>query len=1321
MKRQSQQGIALVITLILLSVITFMAVTFLVVSRHEVEQVDTTTQQNVAKFGAIGIEQQAESQIMANMMGSRNGYNIPLLVSTNYVSPYFTNGSSSPYNVNYFDQNRNPLNASDQAIMLTNLLFLPRAPVFVTNALLHTNDFRFYHDLNGNGRYDTNGQVTNLDINGNPLTPLVASIQVGDPEWIGFLEHPDRAHSSSNFFLSRGAFIAIPIGNSLDINFMHNQAKFLSGMSPTTYEGFLRNEGIGTWEINFAAFLQTLNNGNNFWGGSNTYQTGLNYNSQSPAFFDAASIMQYRYNGTYQNLNSFQNLYGPNAVASFTNDFLDGYTAGPLLTGINLPTVDFDAQFHLSPWSGSDNPIQIVRPRDLLISIPALPTQNPVNNSFTNRLYSAGTNLDTYDEYTFYRMLAQMGMGSAPEPAPYPIGGGYHPVITQIVSTQPAIAIGGRNQMSYGTIPEPYPYPNGHKMNLNYVNVNGVSATNYIPWTPVQFFTNAADRLLRFYYPTNFAIQINGQTVVTNININFIPIYPVNYYTPGVHRLLQLAANMYDASLNKSTNVAPDNFDYPSVFRPYFGVAGSGANTVAYITGYTEQGRVVGATIANHAFLSAPLDLRRDLSQLVQNTQNGVNSINNVYGVPYVIGARQGFPNFNQFSMAPVVQITRYIQIRRTSPNAPQSSWLTNVAYEIGISNVMAVQCWNSYTNFYGRPVNIYVTNDFSLLLTNNFNAQPAPINLVMGSTTPIATWAAGYYANTLVSSSFQFPLTSNLLVLPNQYVQVSPPAYGPTNGQPIWNPVTSQLLRTQPQPDWGLLITNRLRVIMTDAASGRIIDYVQLGGLGQLAGLDDTNNDIATNLFSLNYPGPGLTNVWNPYPMSSANPLPIGFYVQYQYSTISNMQPVIGTSVFNSQSFSVSGFNQWLQGSNSSPSIQMRTIPTSYEKLHTWSVNDPLVHYMVGDLTDLMQAQTPTNGLQILTAPNSNTLASVLYPTNWVNPYYNNGFKSPRYMPWGTQHYNPNLFPQILSDYLEYIDPQITNSSMWQFPTNKYPNVGWLGRVHRGTPWQTVYLKSHSAVFNTNSWVFWTGNINNDWPNTQPINDWQLMDLFTAAPNDNASRGQLSVNQGNAAAWAAVLDGVLVVSNSPTGLTNLPPIDTTQPVAQNIINGINSYRATLTNQSYVFTSMGQILGVPLLTTASPYINTTNNPNNDTNLTDAVYERIPQQIMGLLRVGTPRYAIFAYGQALKPANNSIVQSGPSFGMPTNYQITGEVLTKSVVRFDNMPVPGQLPPGSATNYYLPVINSTTPKYAIVTNIVPPVRSVVESFQILGPDQ
>ena len=40
-----------------------------------------------------------------------------------------------------------------------------------------------------------------------------------------------------------------------------------------------------------------------------------------------------------------------------------------------------------------------------------------------------------------------------------------------------------------------------------------------------------------------------------------------------------------------------------------------------------------------------------------------------------------------------------------------------------------------------------------------------------------------------------------------------------------------------------------------------------------------------------------------------------------------------------------------------------------------------------------------------------------------------------------------------------------MSQSDNWNFPTNKYPTVGWLGRVHRGTPWQTVYFKAHEHL----------------------------------------------------------------------------------------------------------------------------------------------------------------------------------------------------------------------------------------------------------------
>ena len=75
-------------------------------------------------------------------------------------------------------------------------------------------------------------------------------------------------------------------------------------------------------------------------------------------------------------------------------------------------------------------------------------------------------------------------------------------------------------------------------MNLNYDNLdpyiiyspranvtNSPSATNFIGWTPLGFFTNAADRLLRAYTtqwrysnPTNFAT-----TFYTATNFNFSP------------------------------------------------------------------------------------------------------------------------------------------------------------------------------------------------------------------------------------------------------------------------------------------------------------------------------------------------------------------------------------------------------------------------------------------------------------------------------------------------------------------------------------------------------------------------------------------------------------------------------------------------------------------------------------------------------------------------------------------------------------------------------------------------------------------------------
>ena len=78
------------------------------------------------------------------------------------------------------------------------------------------------------------------------------------------LEEASRSfirRTTSSFHVTRT--LIIPVGNTLDINYIHNRAKRLT----TTGDGFLRNQGVGTWEDNLAGFLADLNT--NIWYDSN--------------------------------------------------------------------------------------------------------------------------------------------------------------------------------------------------------------------------------------------------------------------------------------------------------------------------------------------------------------------------------------------------------------------------------------------------------------------------------------------------------------------------------------------------------------------------------------------------------------------------------------------------------------------------------------------------------------------------------------------------------------------------------------------------------------------------------------------------------------------------------------------------------------------------------------------------------------------------------------------------------------------------------------------------------------------------------------------
>jgi hypothetical protein len=76
-------------------------------------------------------------------------------------------------------------------------------------------------------------------------------------------------------------------------------------------------------------------------------------------------------------------------------------------------------------------------------------------------------------------------------------------------------------------------------------------------------------------------------------------------------------------------------------------------------------------------------------------------------------------------------------------------------------------------------------------------------------------------------------------------------------------------------------------------------------------------------------------------------------------------------------------------------------------------------------------------------------------------------------------------------------------------------------------------------------------------------------------------------------------------------------------------------------------------------------------------------------MMGLVRLGEPRFVIYCYGQTLRPAPGGTVLSGPFFQLITNYQVVAESAVRAVVRVDGA-------------------NTASP------------HAVVESWNVLGPN-
>jgi hypothetical protein len=1296
----------LIITLILLGVVTFMAIAFLALSKRERGAVTTVTDTASARLAADAALASAEAQVVANVLSTTNPCNFGLLVSTNGWPVNFTNLPD-----NY-----------------TNLYVSPRAPVFIPNPTNSSmpSDFRYYLDLNRNGRFDTNGYVLETNFFGQAGT----NFEVGDPEWIGILQRPDQPYGPNNPFVARYAFIALPIGNTLDLNAIHNQA-MTRAVNPNAAthvsDGYYRNQGVGSWEINLAAFLTDLDP--NQWNTSSDPYAYLQPNNPNTGrgFEDALSLLSYRYHydyGTMASVGGPNGLYQfPAGMAAFQNN-IDAYSDLTLMT--TPAGIDVSSQNVSLPWTGADN-------TNHFFSMQELFDPNESSPLFVSSLLAAGTTNSIYENYTFYRLLSQLGTDSSPE--------------------------SGRMNINYDNL---NPYRNG-VLDTN----NGIaSSTNFIPWTnALAFFTNAADRLLRAYTtewrnsnPTNFATTFYTvtSTNITNpdqwanypaFGIGKIPVLVSNQfvYSSAVNRLLQLAANMYDATTNR-TYLGATTYPYlPTVFQPVFTVT----NGNVYITTFVE--------VTDTSFLADPNVQLLNLgfgSNVVATL--ALHPTDLVFGVPLIIGAKKGLPNFNEFALDSAFRLTRKLQVTRPTTNVTYSTRFGyNQMFNLSVSNQLGVECWNSSTNNYPHAVDIYVTNYVFLMLTNDATDENKFVTnqaWTFSGSVHIPIWPA--WSGQVADASFQIPLSNSVSFVPdstyvynisgNPYL-TNPPASDFETNVTVDNGTTYFI----PQPHWTMTMTNLLQVIMVDSASGRIIDYVQLSGPNSSRDLNaeiqqydtDVNNPYKdqwdTNLFNQGLPI-GLNNQIT---VSQGNGDPTydpAYWGQNEQSAFDQMNAFLAFTVPNFNSSSYLTYPGYIPNANvigaayTTNALQAPYTPSATVYQHvTWQANDPLVHYLANDLTG-----APKNGLY----------TTVTWPDNL-------GKLNDRYMPWGgrpgSDFSSGDTSWQALTRYNTAVkDPLVWSSDDWDFPTNKFPTIGWLGRVHRGTPWQTVYLKASDILtemdstgsnIGTNTWMAWTGNFNlTNATNNAPVQDRLLFDLFTTAFNDNATRGTLSVNVGptnaNLAAWSALFSGVLVLSNN----ANIPLSTMAQHPAnlamtafpinpagsaglssalEQLVAGINQTRIN-TNlfPQQSFTHAGDILSVPQLTEQSPFLNWNSAVQQQNGISDELMEWLPQQVMSLLRVSdSPRYVIYSYGQTLKPAPDSIVTSGGAyFGMITNYQIVSEIATRAVVRFNStvtnvitMSITNDVSGNLITNWYsMPVVTNN--------------NAVIESFNILPPD-
>src|SRR5258706_2791007 len=235
---------------------------------------------------------------------------------------------------------------------------------------------------------------------------------------------------------------------------------------------------------------------------------------------------------------------------------------------------------------------------------------------------------------------------------------------------------------------------------------------------------------------------------------------------------------------------------------------------------------------------------------------NGTNVPVNVFGVPWIIGAKKGLPNFNQFYMLNEVQVTRKLQVSRTQvenyDRTTAGDFSTNQLFLMNITNHIGYSLWNSYSNNYPGGLPAIVVNDtMRMVLTNNnsvitngFAQFIFATNL--GSAWPGSAWNVGMDPNARQAApdSFIFSTTNYPFVAPSSLQFGSGIFSGFASDSAGFNTADKSLPNF---PGFGLMTTNWLQAYIVDR--GHVIDYVQFNG-------PSGGRQLADELPESHYPG---------------------------------------------------------------------------------------------------------------------------------------------------------------------------------------------------------------------------------------------------------------------------------------------------------------------------------------------------------------------------------------------------------------------------------------------------------------------------------